>query len=122
LKVITAWYILNTTLLLLHEIESGYEKEWEIIKLPGKITGFLLLHLPIILVMLYGLLEIEKLSKIGLLLGLILGIGGILPFLIHKVLVKKQGHFNLLLSNVIIYLNALSGGILVFWVVRNNFA
>jgi len=34
------FYILNVTLLLLHEIESGYEKEWEILKLPGKITGF----------------------------------------------------------------------------------
>jgi len=29
-------------MLLLHEIESGYEKEWEILTLPGKITGFLL--------------------------------------------------------------------------------
>ena len=43
------FYILNATLLLLHEIESAYEKEWEILKLPGKITGFLLMHIPIIL-------------------------------------------------------------------------
>jgi hypothetical protein len=26
----------------LHEIESGYEKEWEILKLPVKLTGFIL--------------------------------------------------------------------------------
>jgi len=41
------FYILNVTLLILHEIESSYEKEWEILKLPGKITGFLLFHIPI---------------------------------------------------------------------------
>ena len=41
MKAITLLYIVNATLLLLHEIESAYEKEWEILKLPGKITGFL---------------------------------------------------------------------------------
>jgi hypothetical protein len=35
-------YILNSTLLLIHEIESACEKEWEILKLPGKISGFLI--------------------------------------------------------------------------------
>ena len=39
-------YILNATILLLHEIESGYEKEWEILKLPGKITGFGVVLMP----------------------------------------------------------------------------
>jgi hypothetical protein len=43
-------YILHVTLLILHEIESGYEKEWEILRLPGRITGFLLLHIPIIFI------------------------------------------------------------------------
>jgi len=36
MKAITLLYIVNATLLLLHEIESAYEKEWEILKLPGK--------------------------------------------------------------------------------------
>ena len=45
-------------------IESAYEKEWEILKLPGKITGFLLLHIPIIFLLFYGLIEIEKNSTI----------------------------------------------------------
>ena len=39
-------YCINATLLLIHEIESSYEKEWEILALPGGITGFLLLHIP----------------------------------------------------------------------------
>jgi hypothetical protein len=109
MKIITLLYILNATLLLLHEMESAYEKEWELLKLPGKITGFLLLHIPIILLVFYGLLEIEKNTTIGLILGIILGIGGIIPFAVHKIFVKKMGHFNLMISNAIIVLNVLSG-------------
>lgn len=109
MKIITLLYILNATLLLLHEIESAYEKEWELLKLPGKITGFLLLHIPIILLVFYGLLEIEKSTAIGFIFGIILGIGGVIPFLVHKIFVKKTGQFNLMISNAVIYLNVLSG-------------
>ncbi len=90
-------YIINATLLLLHEIESAYEKEWEILKLPGKITGFLLLHIPIIILIFYGLIEIEKNSKIGLIYSIITGIGGVIPFIVHKIIVRKKNHFNLLI-------------------------
>ncbi len=78
MKTITMLYILNATLLLLHEIESAYEKEWEILKLPGKITGFLLLHIPIIILIFYGLIEIDKNSTIGALFGIVAGIGGVI--------------------------------------------
>ena len=50
MKLIATLYMLNSTPMLLHEIESAYEREWEILKLPGKISGFLLLHIPIILI------------------------------------------------------------------------
>lgn len=102
-------YIVNATFLLLHEIESAYEKEWEILKLPGKITGFLLLHIPIIILLFYGLIEIERNSTVGLILGIITGIGGIIPFIVHKIIVKTASNFNLLISNVIIYLNVITG-------------
>ena len=115
MKIITLLYILNATLLLLHEIESAYEKEWELLNLPGKITGFLLLHIPIILLIFYGLLEIEKNTTIGLLFGIILGIGGIIPFAVHKIFVNKIGHFNLMISKAVIYLNVLSGLSLLFF-------
>jgi len=114
LKIITMMYILNSTLLLLHEIESAYEKEWEILRLPGKITAFLLLHIPIILLIFYGLIEIDKHSMIRLIFGIILGIGGIIPFIVHKIIARRKSHFNLLISNTIIYLNILSGLILAY--------
>jgi hypothetical protein len=114
LKLITMIYILNSTLLILHEIESAYEKEWEILKLPGKITGFMLLHIPIVLLIFYGLIEIEKISAIGLIVGIVLGIGGIIPLLVHKIFVKRKNHFNILISNAVIYLNVLSGVALTY--------
>lgn len=114
MKTITVIYILNSTLLLLHEIESAYEKEWEILKLPGKITGFLLVHIPIILIISYGLVELEKLSTVGLIFSLVLGVGGVIPFLVHKLFVKRRGRFDLLISNAIIYSNVLFGIVLVF--------
>jgi hypothetical protein len=109
MNLITIIYIINATLLLLHEIESAYENEWEILKLPGKITGFIIIHIPIILILFYGVLEIEKNTNIGIILGIISGIGGILPFLIHKIIVKRKEHFNLVISNILIYFNILTG-------------
>ncbi|MBN2402478.1 MAG: hypothetical protein JXN64_08760 [Spirochaetes bacterium] len=109
MKMLTILFAINATLLLLHEIESAYEREWEILRIPGRITIFLILHIPIILLILYGLLEIEKQSSQGLWLGIIMGIAGVIPFLVHKVFVKRSDHFNSALSNIIIYLNIISG-------------
>jgi hypothetical protein len=109
MKAITILYIVNAILLLLHEIESAYEKEWEILKLPGKITGFLLLHIPIIILIFYGLIEIERNTTIGLIFGIILGIGGVIPSIVHKIIFKTPGQVNLPVSNAIIFFNILSG-------------
>ena len=119
MKTISMLYILNATLLLLHEIESAYEKEWEILKLPGKITGFLLLHIPIIIFIFYGLIEIEKNSTIGLIFGIIMGIGGVIPYLVHKIIVRRAEHFNLIISNTIIYSNIIAGVSLLFVSLRS---
>ena len=107
-------YISNAVLLLLHEIESAYEKEWEILKLPGALTGFLLLQIPIIFLMFYGLLELERKTNMGLVFCMIFGIGGVIPFMVHKILVRKKDRFNRSFSNVIIYSNIASGIVLAF--------
>lgn len=109
MKLITVLFIINALLLLLHEIESAYEKEWEILKLPGRVTGFLLLHIPIILLMFYGVIEIQKPSIIGKIIGIVFGVGGIVPLIVHKFIVFRRDKFNLLISNIIIYSNAVIG-------------
>ncbi len=118
MKAITLLYVINATLLLLHEIESAYEKEWEILKLPGKITGFLLLHIPIIIIIFYGLMEIEKETTPGLILGVILGIGGIIPFAVHNIIFKRPGQFSLPISNAVMCLSVISGVGLLFLSIR----
>ena len=114
MKFISMLYVINATLLILHEIESAYEREWEILKLPGKITGFLLLHIPIIILILYGLIEIEKCGTVGFAFGIITGFGGVIPFIVHKIVVRRNDRFNLIISNAIIYLNILSGLCLLY--------
>jgi hypothetical protein len=102
-------YVIYATLLFLHEMESAYVKEWEIFKLPGTINGFVVLHIPILLVLFWGAIQIEQKTTTGAIIGVIAGIGGLLPFVVHKLLVKKKGYFESTTSNVIIYLNVLSG-------------
>jgi hypothetical protein len=119
MKLLALLFAVNATLLLLHEIESAYEKEWEILKLYGGISGFLILHIPIILLLFYGILEIENQSYIGLILGIITGAGGIIPFLVHKIFIKREDRFNLTISNLIIYLNIITGIALIIFSARN---
>jgi hypothetical protein len=106
-------YILNLMLLVLHEIESAYFKEWEILKLPGGITGFLLLHLPILAVFFYGLASIALASDLGLVIGIVAGAGGLLPILVHKVLVRRKNAFHLPISIIVMVLNACAGAALI---------
>ena len=106
-------YIVNATLLLLHEIDSAYEKEWEILNLPGNISGFLLMHIPVILFFFYGLLAVHDGLLTGHVIGIVTGCAGLLPLLVHKLFVRRTDHFNSFASNCIIFLNTLSGIVLL---------
>ena len=107
-------YALNATSLLLHELESAYVKEWEMLKLPGKITGFILLHIPIIMILFWGAIEIGRHSIFGRGIAIAAGVGGTIPFLVHKLFVRKNGYFESPISNWIIYSNLVLGLLTVF--------
>ena len=81
-------YMANAVLLINHEIDSAYWKEWELFKLPGGITGFLIIHFPVLFLVLYGLLEVYKQSGTGLIFSLGLSILGIGAFCIHMIFIK----------------------------------
>jgi hypothetical protein len=121
MNVLTIVFIINATLLILHEIESAYWKEWEILKLPGRITGFILLHIPILLLMFYGLIEVVKQSAAGYIFCLIFGLGGLLPFAVHSLLAKKDDRFNLFISKLLIYSNAVTGVLLLILTIPRLF-
>jgi hypothetical protein len=82
-------YLANSVLLINHEIDSAYWKEWELFKLPGGITGFLLLHFPLLLFILWGLVFISSHSSSGNIFSLILSLGGIFAFAIHAYFLRK---------------------------------
>jgi hypothetical protein len=71
------------------------------------------MHIPILLLLFYGAVEIDKGSTIGLIVGIITGFSGLIPFIVHKLIVKRDEHFNLIISNFIIYFNILTGIVLL---------
>jgi len=82
-KFLTWLYIINATFLITHEIDSAFWKEWELFRLPGGISGFLLIHLPMILFIMLGLTWLVHQQQAGLIMSLILAGGGIFAFCIH---------------------------------------
>ena len=101
-------YLTNAVLLINHEIDSAYWKEWEIFKLPGGITVFLLLHFPLIFVVLYGLVLIVRQSFWGFIFSIILCLGGIFAFVIHTYFLKQgRKEFDKPLSKLILVLTLL---------------
>lgn len=97
-------YFLNSVLLINHEIDSAYWKEWELFKLPGGISGFLLLHFPLLIFVLYGLVLVSRQSSVGLVFSFILGLGGIFAFSIHTYFLKKgRNEFDNPISKFILF-------------------
>jgi len=83
------FYFVNAILLIVHEIDSAYWKEWELFKLPGGITGFLIIHFPLIGAILFGLVSITQWYIVGLVFSFILCAGGLFAFTIHTYFLKK---------------------------------
>jgi hypothetical protein len=84
-------YLLNAVLLIDHEIDSAYWEEWKLFKLPGGISLFVVLHLPLLAVVLYGLVLIERMALGGLIISLVLALSGLFAFTIHRTFIR-QGH------------------------------
>ena len=93
-------YILNATLLINHEIDSSYWKEWNLIpSISGGSSNvnndqknmniFLLLHIPLIFLIMYGLKEIIQKSFIGLIISIVLCFGGFFAFFFHMHFIRK---------------------------------
>lgn len=92
MNVILFWfYLANLTLLILHEMDSAYWKEWELFRLPGGIGGFLLIHLPLWVLALYGWVQLRDGTLAGLVLSLVLSFTGLFAFSIHTWFIHK-GH------------------------------
>ena len=96
-------YTANATLLIVHEIDSGYREEWKLFRLPGGISFFLIVHLPLVFLILYGLVQVHQESLAGQMLSLVLSLGGIFAFSIHTYF-NSRGHpeFKTLISIIVL--------------------
>ena len=87
-------YIANAVMIIVHEIDSAYWHEWDLFGLPGGITGFLLLHIPLVGLVLYGLVEVANVSFTGHVISLVLSCGGLFALCAHGYfLVKGRDEF-----------------------------
>jgi hypothetical protein len=103
-------YLLTMSLLIFHQIDAAYWKEWEMFYLPGGIQGFLLFNIVIIPIILVGYKRlITRSSHANLYSYLCAGLA-ILTFVIHTgFALLGSMQFDLPLSMAIIVLCLMSG-------------
>jgi hypothetical protein len=104
-QIVFWFYFVNAILLILHEMDSAYWKEWDLFGLPGGIGGFLFLHVPLYVVLLYGLIPVWRGDGAGTILSLVVGSAGLAAFFIHRYFLwKGRPEFNTPPSIAILYL------------------
>jgi hypothetical protein len=104
LEILFWIYLVNIVLLILHEMDSTYWKEWELFHLPGGLTGFLLIHFPLYCLGLYGLVPLSQGEQAGLTYSLVVSLVGMGAFIIHTWFLRR-GHteFNTPVSKFILW-------------------
>ena len=108
-------YLTDAVLLIVHEIDSAYWKEWELFKLPGEISFFLIVHIPLVFIILYGIDEIRRVTFVGLVISLFLGLGGLFAFGAHTYFIRKgYDQFKIPVSRGILY-GLLINSLLLLW-------
>jgi hypothetical protein len=82
-------YLVNSVLLINHEIDSAYWREWDLFKLPGGVTAFLMMHVPLMFFVLYGLVLVFQRFWAGLMFSLILSFAGLFAFAVHAFFLRQ---------------------------------
>ena len=85
-------YMVNAVVLICHEIDSAYWREWEMFNLPGGAGFYVFLHFPLVFVVLYGLVLVREGATAGLVISLLLAASGIFAFVIHMVFIARGNH------------------------------
>jgi len=84
-------YLSNLVLLINHEIDSAYWEEWNLFNLKKNfgIQGFVIIHIPVLFLFIYGLILINEGSIYGLILSVLLSLSGIFAFFFHFYHLRK---------------------------------
>jgi hypothetical protein len=100
-------YLINSVILINHEIDSAYWQEWKLFnpKDTSDVKGFLIIHFPMLFAILFGLILIDRGLLAGYVISLIVAAGGIFAFFFHFYHLRKgRKEFNNWLSKLILIL------------------
>lgn len=97
-------YVINASLLIVHEMDSTYWKEWELFGIPGGRGFFLFLHIPLTAVIITGAVFLHRMTTAGLIISFVIAVSGVFAFTIHNYYLK-EGHkeFDSVSSKLILY-------------------
>ena len=78
-------YLLNSVILIIHEIDSAYWQEWKLFSTDERvdIKGFLIIHFPVLFAILLGIILVDKEMIAGYIISLLVAAGGIFAFFFH---------------------------------------
>jgi hypothetical protein len=82
-------YLLNFALLVTHQIDSAYWREWEMFRMPGGLQLNLVLNFLLALLALGGFVLVLGGTSIGHWAALVLAAAGLAAFTIHAVFLLK---------------------------------
>lgn len=103
-------YIATLSLLVTHQIDAAYWKEWEMFRIPGGIQFFDIFNLAVVPVLLVGLRAVALGKRSGYYYSLALALLGVVTFLIHiGFYLSGYRQFALPVSTALIALCAVSG-------------
>ena len=122
-RTLSTLYVIVFTLLIVHEIDSAFWKEWEMFNLRGGIQLFNLIHIIIIPVFIIGYGIIIKNAEKGLIFSFLLGSLGVFAFVIHSVFLSiGYNQFKIPVSIAIIVLLGITSPyllVIVYQVYKN---
>lgn len=121
-KILVRLYTLNLAILITHEIDSAFWKEWQLFGLPGGIQLFLVLNFLLIFLFLFGLERVIGRTKSARLYSYGLSLAGIFAFVIH-IMFLMLGHeeFKMPVSLMILTAALVVSLSQIFYTVRINF-
>jgi len=76
-------YLVNSTLLICHEIDSAYWREWELFHIPSGPIAFVALHLPLVAFVLYGKMLAARGDRAWCWYSLMTGVAGVCGGVLH---------------------------------------
>lgn len=123
-KLLKIFYIIVFTLLLVHEIDSAYWREWEMFSLPGGVQLFNLIHIFLIPILIFGFAEVIKETVKGIIFSTMVGLIGILTFTIHTTfLIIGYNQFKNPVSISIIFLLLITSiyQLVIVYKIKNGF-